>query len=348
MSNGPITSENQPNRATIRDIARHAGVSVATVSRVLNGRPDVSATTREVVLRHIREHNFTTNRNARALSVGRTGLVGFTVPNAHAEYFTLILSGATEALYEQDMRVVLCPTLHEHEREVTLLDRLMHGTTDGAILLLPTETSDELKALQGHGFPFVVADPRHLLDEGIPAVSAANSAGARAATDHLLALGHRRIALVTGERGWAASEERLIGYQTALAAAGVLPTPELVVDGDFLMESGHAAANELLDLADPPTAIFASNDNMAVGVLRAARARGLQVPTDLSIVGFDDSAQATIVTPSLTTVRQPLEELGRTAVSLLTRLLDRQRVEALRVELGTKLVVRDSTAPPST
>jgi LacI family transcriptional regulator len=339
-------TNDQPGRATIRDIARHAGVSVATVSRVINGRPDVSAATREAVLRHVRAHNFTTNRSARALSVGRTGLVGFTVPNAYAEYFTSILSGATEALYEQDMRVVLCPTLHEHEREVTLLDRLMHGTTDGAILLLPTETSDELKALQAHGFPFVVADPRHPLDEGIPAVSAVHWAGAKAATDHLLSLGHRRIALITGDRGWIATEDRLNGYQTALAAAGVLPKPELVAEGDFLIEGGYAAGGALLDLTEPPTAIFASNDNMAVGVLLAARERGLRVPADLSIVGFDDSEKASIVTPQLTTVRQPLEELGRTAVSLLMRLLDRQRVEALHVELATKLVVRDSTAPP--
>lgn len=347
MSNVEMrNSDGQPSRATIRDIARHAGVSVATVSRVINGRPDVAAETREAVLRHVRAHNFTTNRSARALSVGRTGLVGFTVPNTHAEYFTLILSGATEALYEQDMRVVLCPTLHEHEREVTLLDRLMHGTTDGAILLLPTETSDELKALQRHGFPFVVADQRHPLDEGIPAVSAAHAAGARAATEHLLSLGHRRIALITGERGWAATEERLNGYQTALAAAGVPLRSDLVADGDFLRESGYRAGHALLQLAEPPTAIFASNDNMAVGAMLAARERGLQIPADLSIVGFDDSEQATIITPPLTTVRQPLEELGRTAVSLLNRLLDRQRVEALRVELATKLVVRDSTAPP--
>jgi LacI family transcriptional regulator len=334
------------SRATIRDIARHAGVSVATVSRVINGRPDVSAETRESVLRHVRAHNFSSNRNARALSVGRTGLVGFTVPNAYAEYFTLILSGAAEALYEQDMRVVLCPTLHEHEREVTLLDRLMQGTTDGAILLLPTETSDELKALQAHGYPFVVADPRFPIDEGIPAVSAAHWAGAKAATDHLLALGHRRIGLITGDRGWAATEGRVDGYNTALAAAGVMPTPELVVEGDFMIESGRTAALRLLDLAEPPTAIFAANDNMAVGAIQAARARGLRVPEDLSIVGYDDSEQASIVTPALTTVRQPLEELGRTAVSLLTRVLDKQRVEALHVELATKLVVRDSTAPP--
>src|SRR5437762_3204758 len=177
-------------RATIREIARAAGVSIATVSRVINGRPDVAPGTREAVLRVVREHGFSTNRNARALSGGRTGLVGVTLPIVEAAYFAFILSGAAEALYEQDMRLVLCPTLHQHDREVTLLDRLMHGTTDGAILMLPEESNAELRALQRHGYPFVVVDPREALDEGIPAVSAAHASGARAATEHLLALGH--------------------------------------------------------------------------------------------------------------------------------------------------------------
>jgi LacI family transcriptional regulator len=337
---------NQTNRATIRDIARHAGVSVATVSRVINGRPDVAPETREAVLRHVRTHNFSTNRSARALSVGRTGLVGFTVPNTHAEYFANILSGATEALYEQDMRVVLCPTEHEHERELTLLDKLMQGTTDGAILLLPTETDDELRALQSAGFRFVVVDPRFPVDEGIPAVSSSHWAGAKAATEHLLELGHRRIGLITGERGWVAAEDRVAGYHTGLIAAGVVPTPDLIAEGDFLVDSGRRAALRLLDLPDPPTAILASNDNMAVGAMQAARARGLAVPEDLSVVGYDDLEKAGIVTPALTTVRQPLAELGRTAVSLLMRLIEGQRVEALHVELAAKLVLRDSTAPP--
>src|SRR5919201_2032661 len=188
-------------RATIREIARAAGVSIATVSRVINGRPDVAPQTREVVLRVVREHGFSTNRNARALSGGRTGLVGVTLPIVEAAYFAFILSGAAEALYEQDMRVVLCPTLHQHEREVTLLDRLMHGTTDGAILMLPSESSDELRALQARGYPLVVVDPREKLDEGISAVSAAHASGAMAATEHLLSLGHRRIATITGPRG---------------------------------------------------------------------------------------------------------------------------------------------------
>ncbi len=337
---------NGSSRATIRDIASAAGVSIATVSRVLNGRPDVSDETRGLVMRVVRDHGFTTNRSARGLSGGRTGLVAFTLPVVHAAYFSLILSGASEALYEQDMRAVLCPTQHEHDREVTLLDRLMHGTTDGAILLLPSESSDELKALQQRGYPFVVVDPRTHLDEGTPAVSAAHASGAKAATQHLLSLGHRRIGAIAGWRGLMASEERLNGYHAALAAVGIGPDRSLLRESDFEIEGGFAAASELLDLPEPPTAIFAFNDNVAVGTLRAARERGIRVPEDLSVIGFDDSEQASIVTPALTTVRQPLAEMGRMAVSLLSRLLDNQRLEALRIELATKLVVRDSTAPP--
>jgi LacI family transcriptional regulator len=337
-----------PARATIREIARAAGVSIATVSRVINGRPDVSPQTREIVLRVVREHGFSTNRNARALSGGRTGLVGVTLPIVEAAYFAVITSGTAEALYEHDMRIVLCPTLHQHEREVTLLDRLMHGTTDGAVLVLPEESNAELRALQETGYPFVVVDPRVQLDEGIPAVSAANASGARAATQHLLSLGHRRIGAITGPSDWMASTERLNGYRSALAAAGVLPVPELVVESDFSIESGEAAAGTLLDLPERPTAIFGFNDNVAIGALRAAAARGLGAPDDLSVVGFDDSEQSGLVTPALTTVRQPLAEMGRMAVSLLLRLLDHQRVEAMNIELATRLLVRESTAAPVT
>jgi LacI family transcriptional regulator len=340
--------QGQPTRrATIRDIAHAAGVSVATVSRVMNDRPDVAPETRDQVLRHVRAHNFTTNRSARALSSGRTGYVGFTMPYVRADYFAAILAGAVEAAFEQEMRLVLCATLQEHDREVSLLETLIDGATDGAIILLPEESSEELEALRSSGYPFVVADPRVPIAEGIPAVSAAHRAGAKAATDHLLALGHRRIAHIAGPRTWAATEERIEGYHGALAAAGVLPSDELLAEGDFEIPGGHEAAGRLLDLLEPPTAIFAANDNMAVGVLRAARERGLGVPEDLSVVGFDDTELAQSVTPALTTVRQPLAELGRTAVNLLTRMIERQRVEALRVELATRLVVRDSTGPPT-
>jgi LacI family transcriptional regulator len=333
-------------RTTIRDVARQAGVSIATVSRVINGRPDVSSETREAVLRVVREQGFTSNRSARALSAGRTGLVGMTVPFVEGGYFGGILGGASEALYEQDMRIVLCPTAHEHQRETTLLDRLMQGTTDGSLLLLTTESSTDLKALRAQGYPFVVLDPRKPLDDGIPSVSAAHWAGAKAATEHLLSLGHRRIGAISGPHGWHATVDRLDGYHTALAAAGLMPDPELVAKGNFTSESGYAAAATLLDLAQTPTAIFAFNDEMALGALQLARERGLRVPRDLSLIGFDDLEKAAIVEPALTTVRQPLAEMGRVAVSLLIRLLDNQRVEGLNLELATRLVVRESTARP--
>jgi LacI family transcriptional regulator len=308
----------------------------------------VSAGTRKAVLEVVRAQGFSTNRSARALTGGRTGLIGVTLPMVHVEYFSRILWGASEALYEHDMRTVLCPTMHQHAREATLLDRLMHGTTDGALLLLTQESNADLMALRRKGYPFVVIDPRRPLDEGIPAVSAAHAAGAKAATEHLLSLGHRRIGAITGAHGWVATVDRLDGYQAALAAAGVLPAPELIAKGNFTNESGHAAASALLDLDEPPTATFAFNDEMALGALQAARERGLEVPRDLSLVGFDDLEKSEIIAPALTTVRQPLAEMGRMAVSLLSRLLERRRVEGLRVELETKLVVRDSTAPPAT
>jgi LacI family transcriptional regulator len=333
-------------RATIRDIATAAGVSIATVSRVLNDRPDVSPATREAVLRVAREQGFSLNRHARALSGGRTGLIGVTLPMVHLEYFNRILWGASEALYEHDMRVVLCPTMHERDREVTLLDRLLQGTTDGALLLLTKESNEDLKALKRRGYAFVVLDPRHPVDDGTPVVSAAHWAGAKAATEHLLSLGHRRIGAITGPHGWVASVHRLDGYQAALAGAGVLADPGLVAKGNFTSESGHVAAARLLSLPERPTAIFAFNDEMAVGAMRAAEERGLRIPGDLSIVGFDDVEKTEIVRPALTTVRQPLAEMGRMAVSLLTRLIERQPIEAMRVELATKLIVRESTASP--
>ena len=333
-------------RATIRDIADLAGVSIATVSRVLNDRPDVARETRESVLQVVREHGFSTNRGARGLSSGRTGMIGLTLPLVADAYFGPMLSGAAEALHERDMRLVLAPTLHEHDREVSLLERLMRGTTDGAILMLPEESEDELLMLQRQGFPFVVVDPRETPPDGIACVSAMHAAGAKEATEHLLRLGHRRIGAIAGAPGWYATEERLIGFRAALAGAGMLLDPELVAYSDWRMPRGTEAAEQLLSLADPPTAIFGFNDNVAIGVLHAAHKRGLKVPDDLSVVGFDDTELAIVVTPQLTSVRQPLAELGRTGVSLLVRLLEGQRVDALRMELATKLVVRETTAPP--
>jgi LacI family transcriptional regulator len=163
---------------------------------------------------------------------------------------------------------------------------------------------------------------------------------------HLHSLGHTRIAAITGPCGMKATDDRRRGYYAALATAGIMPDPELEVEGNFEISGGITAAEQLLALPEPPTAIFAFNDNMAIGAMQAARARSIAVPEDLSIIGFDDLEEAAIVTPALTTIRQPLAEMGRIAVSLLMRLLDNQRLEALHVELATRLILRDSTAPP--
>jgi LacI family transcriptional regulator len=225
------------------------------------------------------------------------------------------------------------------------MDRLSRGATDGAILILPEESTGELEHLQESGYPFVVVDPRETPPDGIPCVSAMHAAGAKVATEHLLELGHRRIGAIGGAPGWYANEERMIGFRGALAAARLLPDPDLIVNGDWSIPTGERAAEALLSRADAPTAVFAFNDNSAIGTLNVARRLGLRVPEDLSVVGFDDTFQATIVTPVLTTVRQPLAELGRLGVSLLMRLIEGQRLDAMRIELATTLVVRDSTGP---
>jgi LacI family transcriptional regulator len=332
-----------PERMTIRRVAELAGVSIATVSRVVNGHADVSSQTREAVQRVIRERGYSSGARSRATG---TGQIGVMVPLIHPGCFADILSGAAEALYEHDLRAVLGPTRHSRAREMSLLGQLADGAADGAIIVLPEESSDEFAALAARGFPVVIVDPRTEIADGIPVVSAAHSAGATQATRHLLELGHRRIAAIGGPKGWIATEERMRGYHAALAGAGVLPDPELVHYSDFRIEGGREAAARLLGLPDAPTAIFAFNDSMAVGALQAASARGLRVPADVSVAGFDDTIEATITVPALTTVRQPLAELGRTAVSLLLRQMENRRLEPLRIELATRLVIRDSTAGP--
>jgi LacI family transcriptional regulator, galactose operon repressor len=330
----------------MRDVAREAGVSTATVSRVVNRSDDVAQETRQRVFRIIRELGYSTNRSARALSGGRTGLVGVTLPKIQSSYFAVLSDAIVDALYEQDLRAVLCPTRHERDRELGLLERLMHGTTEGAILILPSESSAELRALRERDYPFVVLDPKSPLEQGIPSVSAGNAGGAATATEHLLALGHRRVGAITGPLGWCATDERLAGYRAALSAAGVRPDPSLVAEADFEVAGGRAAADRLLALPDPPTGVLAFNDNLAVGASQAARERGLSLPRDLSVVGFDDADHAALVTPALTTMRQPLGEMARMAVGLLVRRLSGQPVEGLRIELATRLVLRESTAPP--
>src|SRR4029450_11986726 len=187
-----------------------------------------------------------------------------------------------QALSERDLQIVLSPTGAEHDREVSVLDRL-HALTDGALIILPEESREGLGGLLDSGYRFVVLDPLMPLDERIPSVSAAHTSGADQAMRHLLGLGPRRVAQITGPRGCLATEDRRLGYRAALAAAGILPDPVLEVESVPEIAPGREAAEYLLDLPEPPTAIFAFNDNIAIGATQAARARGLSVPGDLSV-----------------------------------------------------------------
>lgn len=347
MSVRAKSSRRSPDRPpTIRDIARSSGVSVATVSRVLNGHPDVAPATRDVVLHHVKEGAYVTNRTARGLAGGKTGLIGLAVPFFDAEYFMQIVAGAAGGLKERDARFVVSPTEHEHDREVSLLERVMHGSTDGAMLVLPSESSAELLSLRRWGRPFVVIDPPRPTHEDIFVVTAAHWSGARAVTEHLLSLGHKRIGVITGTPGWIATTDRLDGFRATLAGAGLLAPPELIAEGNFQIAGGYDGTKHLLGLHDPPTAIFAFNDNMAVGALQAARELGVLVPDDVSIAGYDDAESASITVPRLTTVKQPLREMGRVGADILFRLIDERPVEASRVELSNRLIVRESTGPP--
>ncbi|MGH2443640.1 MAG: LacI family DNA-binding transcriptional regulator [Chloroflexota bacterium] len=335
-------------RVTIQDVAELAGVSVATVSRVLNSHPDVSPATRSDVLRHARDLGYVSNRVAILPSIDararrRTRLIGLSVPAARSEYVAEIVVGAMEALHDRDARLVICS---EGRAPTSLTEQLMPGVTDGALLVLPTDGKEDLAGLQESGYPFVVIEPTMALDAGMPAVAATNWAGARSATEYLVEMGHTHIGIITGPDFWQISQDRLAGYHAALLAAGLPMVPHLHRNGELSIESGYRMTRELLALAHVPTAIFALSTELALGALRAAREDGLRVPDDLSLVTFDDVATASITTPTITAVRQPLQGQGRMGAEMLYRLLEGQQLDATRIELSTDLVVRESTAAP--
>ena len=327
-------------QATVRRIAAETGLSIATVSRALNDQANVAPQTRQLV------HDAADKLNRRSPQ-HRGGAVFVRCPYLLTDYFGLIVSSVAETLELHGRQMVL--NAGEASQHTSVLPGLgARPEIGGAVIILPPEPESELEALRARGFPFVVVDPRVRPPRDIVAVSAAHAAGARAVTSHLVSLGHRRIGVIAGPPEWLASADRLAGHAAVLAEAGVLPSPALVRHGEATVDYGHQAAAELLDLEEPPTALVCFNDKAAVGALATARGRGLRVPEDLSIAGFDDIDLASATTPMLTTVRQPLQEMGRMAVTLLIRLLEEHRLDALHIELATELVVRGSTGPART
>lgn len=325
----------------MRDIAAETGLSIATVSRVLNGAPNVAPHTRDQVLEAMRR--FGEDAPRRRGEPVAAGAVFVRCPYVLTDYFGLIVSSIAETIDLHGRQMVL--NAGEAAQEAAVLETLPgRAGVAGAVLILPPEPPEDLDRLRDRGFPFVVVDPRTPPPRDVVAVSAAHFAGARRLMAHLVELGHRRVGIIGGPRKWLVNDARMAGYAAPLADAGVLPSPELVRHvPEPTTDHGYRAAAELLDLPMRPTALVAFNDKMAVGALTAAAERGLRVPLDLSVAGFDDLDLSRATTPRLTTVRQPLQEMGRMAVTMLMRVLERHALEAVHVSLGTELVIREST-----
>jgi len=332
-------------RPTIFDVARVAGVSYATVSRVVNSYAHVREDTRQRVQLAMRDLGYVAHTSARALASGRTQVIGLLAQEVDNAFFLAVIRGVDQQVSALDYDFMLCTTHARREKEAEYVARLSHGMVDGLLIVLPRDLPDYVEQLRAESFPFVLID----YDDSAPGctvVNAANRSGTREAIRRLITLGHRRIGFITGRDNVGATHERLAGYREELLAAGLPLDPAYVVQGDFGEERGYSATCELLALPERPTAIFASSDMAAFGTLRAARAAGLLVPRDLSVIGFDDIPEASFVSPALTTVRQPLREMGRVAVRQLMSMLDAPRQPPTRLVLETELVERESTAPP--
>jgi LacI family transcriptional regulator len=332
---------------TIFDVAREAGVSYATVSRVINNKEHVKPEKREEVLRAMTMLGYVANKHARSLAGGRSRVIGLLVQGLETAYTGEIMRGIDMELEAAQYDLMLYTTHRRRTKESAYVAAITRGLADGLLLILPRDPGAYLQSLPRQRFPYVLIDHQGI-GEGGAAVGSTNWQGGYDATRHLLGLGHRRIGFVTGAMHLGCSIDRLAGYRAALAEAGFADDPALMFTGDFLRPAGLEAGRALLGLPEPPTAIFASNDEMAFGVIDAARERGLRIPDDLSVVGFDDIPQAAWVYPPLTTVRQPLEQMGRVATQMLLQLIDKSTAPADRVELPTELIVRQSSQRPRT
>jgi LacI family transcriptional regulator len=334
-------------RATLAAVAAEAGVSLPTVSKVVNGRPDVAPETRARVERLLGELDYHRPGVHGARRGRRSGLIDLIFNGLDSPWAVEILRGVEDWSAVHATGVAVSAVRHGSARPASWTSALASHDTEGVILVTSELTAPQLEQLRGEGIPLVVVDPVILPDADLPSVGTTNWAGGLAATDHLASLGHQRIAAIAGPPDYLCSRARLDGYRSALDRARVPFRPEYVRHGDFQHEGGFAGGRELLGLPEPPTAIFAGNDQQALGVYEAARQLGLRVPQDLSIVGFDDLPVARWVSPPLTTVRQPLAEMGRTAAAMLGDLIEGKPLRARRVELSTELILRESTSSPA-
>ena len=331
----------------MRDVARHAGVSISTVSHVVNNSRAVSSEARGRVLAAMKELGYKPNALAQNLRRQQTLSIGMIVPDSANPFFAEVARGIEDTSFEQNHSVILCNTDGNVDKQATHTDLLIKNQVAGILFVAAGISTELVEDLQARQVPLVVVD-REVPDVAVDTVLTNHRRGGCQATQHLINLGHRRIACISGGSDLSPSAERLTGYQMKLQESGIPFEDTLVVKGDFQYASGYRAAQQLLRLAEPPTAVFACNDLMAVGVISAATEMGLRVPEDLSVVGFDDVRLASFTNPPLTTIAQPKYEIGVIATEMLLARAG-NLAAAPRVErLETKLIIRGSTAPLET
>jgi len=329
---------------TIVDVAQAAGVSISTVSRVLNDKDDVAEETYERVQQVIREMGYTANLAARIMRSRRTNVIGMIVPDVEQPFSIAVMQGVNHAIAESDSDLIVYTSgsakrksIVERERHYVAL--LSNSITDGVIVVAPTATDFVTHS------PVVAVDFNHDNPQ-YPGVLSTNWDGALEATQHLIELGHKRIGFISGRPDLQSAVRRTLGYENAHEMAGLPVHPELIEIGDYSMETGYECACRLLDLPDPPTAIFAANDQSAFSVFQAANERGLKIPEDLSLVGFDNTLESAMTTPPLTTVDQSLKRMGYIAAKMLFDLISGTPLDHPIQKVPTSLVIRESTAPP--
>lgn len=327
---------------TIVDVAKEAGVSYSTVSRVLNEEAYVKEATRKRVTDAIDSLGYVANQQARSLRGGKSMTIGLIVRTLGSEYIGAIVRGIDSRLIDAGYDLMVYTTHKREMKESQYVQMMTQGMVDGLLLILPRNGDQYLDKLCANKFPHVIIDDsNHNIDS--PAVLVDNYNGGYQATTHLLELGHRDIAFITGEISVRAAVERQRGYLAALAEYGL--SPHSVVEGDFFQPSGYRAAKKILRAEKRPTAIVASNDSMAFGVVEAANELGIDIPASLSLTGFDDIPQAVAIQPRLTTARQPLKEMGQVAGQMLLDHIKKPDKAVERRVLATEFVVRESSAP---
>jgi LacI family transcriptional regulator len=337
----------EKRRVTRDDVAAFAGVSSATVSYVLNDGPrPVSEKTKAKVLQAIDELGYQPNILARNLRRQRTSTLGLIIPDTLNPYFAEVARGVEAAAFDRGYTVVLCHSRYSVENEQKYVDVLRGERAAGAIWIPATADFRPAAKFVDFGMPLIILD-RVIPDRTVYSVTADNFRGGYLATEHLISLGHRRIAFISRSQALTHTTDRMLGYQAALEKHGLPVEDALITPGGYALEDGLGACKKLLQQPEPPTGIFAYNDIMAIGALRAANELGYKIPADLSVVGFDDIPFAAYTTPPLTTIRLPKFEMGRCSAEMLIDLVeDNLHLETERVIMNVDLITRASSAPP--